>query len=91
MLRWTVHAMADGLVRMRIAEGATRDTYDDLVLKHDSARWIRPEDSDYILEKILSQNQVSITWCWNMEMLVVRLEPKMTWILDRLWSLEHKI
>ena len=59
-LEWSVHAMADGLIRMRITEvyqspgtpyEKARVTYDDIVLSVDSmsiaehAKWIRPGDA----------------------------------------------
>jgi len=61
-LSWSVVALSDGLIRMRITErygtsgdspfGKARVTYDDLVLTHESlkaaehAEWIRPEGGE---------------------------------------------
>ena len=67
-LHWAVHAMADGLVRMRITETGTlsaRVTYDELILTADSmapaahAMWIRPEEHEDILSMVVPKDQVS--------------------------------
>lgn len=67
-LHWSVHAMADGLLRMRITEGhmpKARVTYDELILTADSmapaahAMWMRPEEHSDVLQKLVSSDQVS--------------------------------
>jgi len=90
-LHWSVHAMADGLVRMRITEAgmAARVTYDELILTADymapakHALWIRPEEHLDILEKVVSADQVSNHMALQYGdangqhgmLLLVRLEP----------------
>ena len=71
-LEWSVHAMADGLVRMRVHEvyltpgtpyEKARVTYDELVLRSETmepaehAQWIRPGD-DY-LAKLVGADQAN--------------------------------
>lgn len=66
-LHWSVHAMADGLVRMRITETGmpARVTYDELILTSDAmapaehALWIRPEEHPGVLSQVVAQDQVS--------------------------------
>lgn len=63
-LHWSVHAMADGLVRMRITETGkeARVTYDELILTEAQmspaahAMWIRPEEHYDILSKLVPDN-----------------------------------
>ena len=60
-LHWSVHAMADGLVRMRVTEMGkeARVTYDELILTEARmapaahAMWIRPEEHYDILSKLV--------------------------------------
>lgn len=66
-LHWSVHAMADGIVRMRITETGmpARVTYDELILTAESmspaahAMWIRPEEHADVLSKVVATDQVS--------------------------------
>ena len=81
-LHWSVHAMADGLVRMRITETAmpARVTYDELILTADSmarpnmhSGFVRKNTRTFYL-KWLQKIKCPITWHCNMEMQMMNME-----------------